>query len=311
MTKQIIFVPGKNPKPLPESHRELLWKTLKEGVRRVDESVATQLDFSRFHLIGWNHLFYKEYRDAGIDLPWIEALIAQSGPTRLEIREAHSWKKRINRLALSFGDGFPPLVHLLPEEISRTAHELDRYFNNTDHIADQIRFMLKERLRPLLQANDDVLLIGHSLGSVIAYDSLWELSQESEAYGQVDLLTLGSPLGMKFIFNRLYGIAESNPKTYPKNIRYWHNVSAEGDIVALNRRLSKIFHEMLKHECVKSIQDHYRGVYNHFRNDTSLNFHRSYGYLINPAVARLVSQWWQKPEMRTHRNVEEHSVASV
>lgn len=282
----------------------MLWNTLQEGVRRVDESVASQLDFSRFHLIGWNHLFYQEHRDASIDAPWIEALMARSGPTRLEIREAHSWNRRVKRLAMSFGDDFPPLVHLLPEEVTRTAREIDRYLNNTDNIADQIRSMLKERLRPLLHARNEVLLIGHSLGSVIAYDALWELSQEEAVHGQVDMLTLGSPLGMKFIFKRLHGIAASQRKTYPKNIRYWHNVSAEGDIVALNRTLRNTFQEMLKQEFVKSIEDHYRGVYNHFRNNTSLNSHRSYGYLINPVVGRIVAQWWKTPELELLGNAE-------
>lgn len=296
MSKQLIFVPGKNPKPLPALHRMMLWKTLHEGVRRVDESVARELDFLRFDLIGWNHLFYNAHRDASIDEPWIEALMERSGPTPLEMREARSWKKRVNHLAMSFGDGFPPLMHVLPGEIARTAHEIDRYFSNTDHIADQIRSMLKAQLRPLLQAGDEVLLIGHSLGSVIAYDALWELSQQEGIGGQVDLLTLGSPLGMKFIFNRLNGIVASKPKTYPRNIRYWNNVSAEGDIVALNRNLRNTFQDMLALEYVKSIEDHYRGVYNHFRNDTNLNFHRSYGYLINPVVGRIVAQWWQNSE---------------
>ncbi len=298
MNSHIIFVPGKNPKPLPELHRNLLWRTLHEGVRRVDESVALELDFSRFHLVAWNHLFYGEYRDASIDMPWIDALIAKSGPTELEIREAHSWKMRINRVAMSFGDKFPPLVRLLPEEIVRTANEIDRYFSNTDQMADRIRLLLKKQLRPLLEAHSKVLLIGHSLGSVIAYDTLWELSQEEDLKGQVDLLTLGSPLGMKFIFNRLYGVV-GDPKTYPKNIRHWDNVSAHGDIVALNRKLRKTFQDMVKHELVHNIEDHYKCVYNHFRNDTSLNFHRSYGYLINPSVGRLIAKWWRAPEFKS------------
>lgn len=297
MAKQIIFVPGKNPKPEPDQHRSMLWRTLHEGVRRVDESAGSQLDFSRFHLIGWNYLFYRQHRDASIDAPWIEALMARDGPTRTEMREAHSWNKRVNRLAMCFGDGFPPLVNLLPKEVTRTAHEIERYFNNTDQLADQIRLMLKERLRPLLQSRDEVLLIGHSLGSVIAYDALWELSQENEAHGQVDLLTLGSPLGMKFIFKRLHGISASESRTYPINIRHWHNVSSEGDLVALNRKLGTRFQEMLKRGFVKSIEDHYRGVYNHFRNDTSLNFHRSYGYLINPVVGRLIAEWQRNPAL--------------
>jgi hypothetical protein len=53
-TKQIIYVSGKNPKPEPALHRELLWRTLVEGVRRADRTVAGTLQtrFPQFHLVG-------------------------------------------------------------------------------------------------------------------------------------------------------------------------------------------------------------------------------------------------------------------
>ena len=62
--KHIIYIPGKNPKPQPEQHKELLWKTMTEGIRRADEKTANALQgqFAQFHLISWNHLFYNTYR---------------------------------------------------------------------------------------------------------------------------------------------------------------------------------------------------------------------------------------------------------
>ncbi len=56
--KQIIFVSGKNPNPEEVLHRKLLWRTLMEGVRRADSSVADTLQDShaQFHLINWNDL---------------------------------------------------------------------------------------------------------------------------------------------------------------------------------------------------------------------------------------------------------------
>ncbi len=64
-TKQIIFVPGKNPKPEPAQHRALLWRTLVEGVRRADSAVAETLQggYPQFHLVGWNHLYYHLHKD--------------------------------------------------------------------------------------------------------------------------------------------------------------------------------------------------------------------------------------------------------
>jgi hypothetical protein len=61
-TRQIIYVPGKNPKPEAAQHRELLWRTLVEGVRRADRAVAgaLQASYAQFHLVSWNYLYYHE-----------------------------------------------------------------------------------------------------------------------------------------------------------------------------------------------------------------------------------------------------------
>lgn len=207
-TKQIIYVPGKNPKPEAVLHSQLLWRTLVEGVRRADSAVATtlQASYSVFHLVSWNYLYYHEYKDITGDIPWIDALINKHGPTEQDIRDAQSWNIWLNRLMLQLGDHIPLLIRLLPEEVRSTASEIGRYFNNTDNVANKIRGLLKQTLRPMLQNQESVLLIGHSFGSVIAYDALWELSHQEGVKGKVDFLTLGSPLGMHYIQRRLLGM---------------------------------------------------------------------------------------------------------
>jgi len=50
---------------------------------------------------------------------------------------------------------------------------------------------------------------------------------------------------------------------------------------------------MLKQGLVKSIEDHSHGIYNYFRSDEGLNCHRSYGYLVNPAVGSIIADWWK------------------
>ena len=89
-SKQIIFVPGKNPKPEAAQHRALLWRTLIEGVRRADRAVAGKLQesYPQFHLVGWNHLYYGEYKDSTGDIPWIDALINKHGPTEQDMQDA-------------------------------------------------------------------------------------------------------------------------------------------------------------------------------------------------------------------------------
>ena len=294
-TKQIIFVPGKNPKPEPALHRALLWRTLAEGVRRADSAVADtlQADYAQFHLVGWNYLYYHEHKDAIGDIPWIDALINKHGPTEQDIRDAHSWNSWLSRFLLTLGDHLPLLIRLLPEEVRGTANEISRYFNNTDNVAGKIRGLLKQRLRPMLERQDSVLLIGHSLGAVIAYDALWELSRQEGVKGKVDFLTLGSPMGMHYVKRRLLGMNGGGKESYPDRIRHWINLAAEGDVTALNRNLNESFHPMLELGLVESIEDHCHGIYNFFSTDEGLNCHRSYGYLVNPAVGSIIADWWK------------------
>ena len=274
-------------------HSELLWRTLLEGVRRVDRAVAGTLqnDYPQFHLVGWNYLYYHRYKDITKDIPWIDALINKHAPTEQDMRDAHSWNIWLNRFVLTLADHIPLLLRILPEEVRSTANEINRYFNNGDGIARKIRDLLKQTLRPMLEQREDVLLIAHSLGTVIAYDTLWELSHQDGVMGKLDFLTMGSPMGMHYIHRHLQGINGHGTNSYTGLIRRWINFSAEGDVAALNQHLKECFQPMLEQGLVESIEDHCHGIYNFFRSDEGLNCHRSYGYLVNPAVGSVIADW--------------------
>ena len=302
-TPHIIFIPGTNPKPRAEEHRTLLWRTLLEGVRRVDAKAAQHLQAhpAQFHLLSWNQLFYHEHKDISIDLPWVEALLRKPKPIEQDILDANATRLTINRGMLNALDHLPFLLQFLPKRARKIVLDIDRYFNDTEQIASQIRDLLKQVLHPLLKKNEPVLIIGHSMGSIIAYDALWEMSQENIVgqqgiSGKVDFLTLGSPLGVRYVQRRLLGWQGAERTTYPANIRKWINVAAEGDLVALNGNFSDRFKAMREQGLVESIEDYDHGVYNFFRNEEGLNSHRSYGYLVNPVVGKVVADWWRESE---------------
>lgn len=291
--KTIVFIPGKNPKPQPEQHKALLWRTLLEGVRRAEpQSVSAVQQEVRFELAAWNHLYYQQEKDISRDLPWIDLLINTHGPSEMDIRQAKHCHNKIDRYLYMLGDLFPVLIKLLPRHMRMSAEELNRYFHNTDNIASQVRELVKDILREAFKQGDRILLIGHSMGSVIAYDTLWELNHLEQLKGKLNLLTLGSPLGMRYVQQRLLGHEQPLAKRYPGNIHDWHNLSAVGDLVALDQEVHDDFIEMLEYDKVDNIVDHCTGIYNYFRNEEGLNCHRSYGYLVNPAVGKLIAQWW-------------------
>ena len=292
----IIFVPGKNPKPPAIQHKDLLWRTMVEGVRRAEPDFASELDehSEDFKLIAWNHLYYHTTKDINRDLPWIDALINQHGPSEQDIRDANAWHRKLDRFLFSLVDHLPFLLWLLPEQIRSTAEETKRYFQNRNNIACDVRELLKQELRPIMGDSDKILLIGHSMGSVIAYDALWELSHQEQIPGKIDVfLTIGSPLGMNYVQRRLMGHNFTGKKKYPTNIKRWVNISSIGDVTALDRVFLDDFSEMIKEDIIESIEDHCDGIYNFFRNEKGLNCHRSYGYLVNPAVGKVIADWWQ------------------
>lgn len=295
--KKIIFVPGMNPKPEPSQHRKMLWRSMLEGIRRSDPEMVDEIRTASesFELIPWNYLYYQRETDFSRDLPWIDALINKHGPTAEDIVDAQTMQRRLAKFLFDLGDMFPFLIPLFPKIVRDITNDLRRYFRNQNNIACDVRELLKAQLRPLLAEDARILLIGHSLGSVIAYDTLWELSRLEQLPGRVDLfLTLGSPLGLNYVQRRLLGKDREGEESYPGNIRRWVNISSVGDITALDREFRKDFSRMMEFGIIDSIEDHSEAIYNFFRSDAGLNVHRSYGYLVNPAVGVMIADWWRR-----------------
>ncbi len=154
-----------------------------------------------------------------------------------------------------------------------------------------VRGVLRATLEDAWRNGARVLLIGHSLGSVIGYDTLWELTHVQRASGQVDVLvTLGSPLGTNFVQRSMLGARERGARRYPHNIRRWVNLAARADTTALRPRLVPFFHEMRDLELIDSIED-FVDFDNYFRGELGLNAHEAYGYLTQPVLAGIVGDF--------------------
>lgn len=82
------------------------------------------------------------------------------------------------------------------------------------------------------------VIVGHSLGSVVAYEALcahpeWIINI---------FISLGSPLGHRgLVFDRLSPAPSNNRGVWPGQTRNWVNVADRGDIVATDKYLSSLF----------------------------------------------------------------------
>lgn len=291
----IIYVPGLLPKPEPQVHREALLRCLLTGIRRVDDDVARQIESQpgAFDLVSWTYDFYREHRDIGLDAASIDAVIEQATASKRDIAEATSWKRQVTRGIYALGDMLPFLIpHVASESTAVHLRDLRRYLSDVNGIAAHTRRMLKVPLRAAAEAHRPVLLIGHSMGTVIAYDSLWELSHVGRDHVVVDtLLTMGSPLGQRYMQKRIMGAGQTGFDRYPNNIRRWANLSAVGDLTALDPYLVNDFGEMLELGLVGKIDD--AMMFTYFRLNDELNVHAEYGYFVNEKTAHTIVEWWR------------------
>jgi hypothetical protein len=98
---------------------------------------------------------------------------------------------------------------------------------------DGLRASARSRVEDAI-GPDTRVVVAHSLGSVVAYEALCARSDQQVRA----LVTLGSPLGMRMVFDRL----RPAPGAWPGvDALRWTNVVDEGDVVAAVKDLSLFF----------------------------------------------------------------------
>ncbi len=290
----IVYIPGLKPKPEAGRHIEQLLRCLLTGVQRLDGPVAADLaNGDTFQLVSWTYDFYGEHRDIDLDLADIEALLQKRQASEADIAAATSAHRRFLIWLFQLADYLPFVIpKIATEEVQVHLRDFFRYVRDEDGRAQAARDRLKGALRGAFEAGRPLLLLAHSMGSVIAYDTLWELSRVDESDVAVDLfLTTGSPLGQNLVQRHLRGKGLSGPDRYPANIRRWVNIAAFGELTAIDRRLRNDFAAMVRDGLVSDIED--REVFNYYRMHGTLNVHAEYGYLVNEVTARCVLDWWR------------------
>lgn len=292
----ILYIPGLKPKPEYSLHREQVLRCLLEGIRRIDPHTADEMaqDEHCFDIVSWTYDFYGTHRDINLDLADIEAVLKQTQATAEDREIVTSWKRRCIRSLYRAADHLPFLIpHFADEDVELQLRDLRRYAKNEGDIAEIVRRAVKAPLRAAASAGRPILLYGHSMGSVIGYDSLWQLSHEPVEEVRIDLmLTTGSPLGQRLIQRRLKGFREQGIKRFPGNIRRWINISAIGELTAIDMTLNNDFGEMIRLGLVEDIED--LEIYNYYRMNGVLNVHAEYGYLVNEVAANVIRNWWRK-----------------
>ncbi len=152
------------------------------------------------------------------------------------------------------------------------------------HVQQIIRRKLAKVLRRFRE--HEIMLIAHSMGSIVAYDVLTQEVPDIEIH---TFVTLGSPLGLPAIIKRILqeqGVDvkhEKRPPT-PENIRKaWYNFADLRDTVALNYNLADDYRPNSRGVGPVDVI-----VNNDYEYAGEKYPHASYGYLRAPELAQVV-----------------------
>ena len=182
--------------------------------------------------------------------------------------------------------------------IGKLAKDVAAYFEGTEY-AEEARKRLRDKLCASMDRGDKIMLVTHGTGSVIAYDVLWELSNDTATYPEygsfkVDQwVTMGSPLGDRIVQKRLLGANEHEESRFPSNVISWHNLAAEDDYACHDNTLADDFKKMMVQKRVSAVHD-YR-IFNLAVRYGRSNPHSSVGYYIHPRLSKIIADWFDLP----------------
>ena len=297
MDKIIIGVHGLGNKP-PKLLLKEWWRlSIAEGLERIE------LPYTKFNfeIAYWADSLHPEpdETDKGSELFLNERYVPASKNRKNDKNTFR--KKAINYLKrqrdkLLFSEimhaNFPSFTDLI---IKYFFHDLNIYLtkhcveeNKEDCLAKDV---IREKLYNVLKKHQDkeILLIAHSMGSIVAYDVL--IRHEKEI--KIDsLLTIGSPLGVPFIFDKLKNNFSTDPEDEkklrtPDNIlNEWINYADPEDKVAQHVTLEDIFTANSNNVSPKC--DY---IHNDYEYEGIKNPHKSFGYLRACDVAEVIDEF--------------------
>lgn len=184
--------------------------------------------------------------------------------------------------------------------IGKVAPDVVEYWNPKSDFAPAVRGAVRAAICDALRGNEQLLLITHGTGAIIAWDVLWQLSNDPRFAEFVDnkidtWVSLGAPLGDSTVRRRLLGAKEKGRRKFPHNVVSWHNVAAEDDWLCHDNTLADDFKGMLRQKQVSAIRD-YR-IYNLSVRYGKSDPHCALGYLIHPRTAQIVVDWINRAEL--------------
>ena len=305
--RSLLLIHGRDFKPAAETYFDLSVAALRAGLARDYPDCAECFDALPKDLVWYGDLNtgvlqakgrkYDEELDTGDRRNALRALSEITPRKRFGIRlyDQLPGKSALPEFFMDVGAPLMRAVGFRTPVLARLAKDVAAYFDKETDFAEKARKRLRDKLCQLMDRGDRIMLITHGTGSVIAYDVLWELSNDTATYpeyGQCKVdqwLTLGSPLGDTVVQKHLLGAKERDENKFPSNVISWHNLAAEDDYTCHDTTLADDFKKMMVQRQVSAVHD-YR-IFNLAVRYGKSNPHSSIGYYIHPRVSKIIATW--------------------
>lgn len=303
MAKIILGVHGLGNKPSPFLLQKWWEASINEGLTILGKPLSD----IRFRLVYWADVFYERPLDENIvDSEDPFYLDERYTPAPLnDKREDHSVRQKVldilekeldliflnDDLTINFSSIADSIIH-------RYFKELDEYYSKDipfeGENGKRARDIIRGRLVKVLEEHqeDDIMLIGHSMGSIIAYDVIQNLIPDIDIH---TFVTMGSPLGFPVIMGKIAAdrnanLPRINKLNTPESVKKkWFNLSDLEDKIALIYRLSENFDVNSAGVKVKDMV-----IHNNYEMNGEKNPHKSFGYLRTPQMAGIIYDFLAK-----------------
>jgi hypothetical protein len=290
----IIFIHGLGNKP-PKNLLENWWKrALIEGLTQEEQKSF----LPKTEMVFWTDLLYDKLLDPAETNPESPYYI---GEPYVEAQPETVWERDYKRLSvidylgnqlnrIFLNDELSLNYSIITDSIvSKYFRELDIYYKDDclpdDNAICNIKNQIRERLIKVLEKykNHDIMLVSHSMGTIIAYDVLSFLAPDIKIH---TFVTMGSPLGLPVVLAKI--ASEQRRRNIkpvqiitPENITHaWYNFSDILDKVAFKYRLNDVFLPN-----TKGISPIDFLVANTYKVNGEHNPHKSFGYLRTPQMS--------------------------